>query len=119
MRGIGVDVVSVPAVAAILDEAGETFLARVFTGPERAAFPDGRLRPAHVASRFAVKEAVFKCLRVPWPEQAGFTDIVVTSGCGEPPVVELRGAFAGLVTGPVLVSLSTTADTAVAVAMLG
>jgi len=72
IRGIGVDVVSVPRMAEILVRQGERFVRRVFTEAERA-YCGSRARPAeHYAVRFAAKEAVLKALGVPaglsWPE---------------------------------------------------
>jgi len=117
MTGIGVDVVSMTELRSTLDNAGDTFLRRVFAPEELAAIPDGPLRLRHVASRFAAKEAVFKCLRATWSPDASFADIVVTQGPRGAPEVTLRGSFAAYGASDIVVSLSTAGDTAVAVAL--
>jgi holo-[acyl-carrier protein] synthase len=118
VKGLGVDVVSLAEMQATLDNAGDTFLQRVFTGPELIAVPAGEVRLRHIASRFAVKEAVFKCLRGTWTPDASFTDIVVTTAVDGAPEVTLHGSLGILATGHILVSLSTAGDSAVAVAMM-
>lgn len=65
IRGIGVDVVSVPRMAEVLSRQGDRFARRVFTEGERA-YCASRARPAeHYAVRFAAKEAALKTLGVP------------------------------------------------------
>ena len=91
IRGIGVDVVSVPRMAEILGRQGERFLRRVFTEGERA-YCGAKARPAeHLAARFAAKEAVLKALGVPaglsWHEM----EVVEEGGA---PRVRLHGRAA-------------------------
>ena len=104
-----------------LDRAGDAFLERVFAPDERDAIPDGGDRLRHIASRFAVKEAVFKCLGATWTPSASFSDIVVGRTVGAPDVT-VRGDFAAALAASggqtLLVSLSVSGDTAIAVATL-
>lgn len=105
-----------------LDRAGDAFLERVFAPDEREAIPDGGARLGHIASRFAVKEAVFKCLGATWTPTASFTDILVSRTAAGAPDVTVVGAFAAALVASggttLLVSLSVSGDTAVAVATL-
>jgi phosphopantetheine--protein transferase-like protein len=119
MKGLGVDVVSLAEMHDTLETAGNSFLERVFTQGELLAVPTGHLRLSNIASRFAVKEAVFKCLRGTWTPDASFTDIVVTTAADGAPEVAVHGPLAALVSGDIVVSLSTAGGTAVAVAMMG
>jgi holo-[acyl-carrier protein] synthase len=124
VKGIGVDVVSLSEMQGTLERVGDAFLERVFAAEEMSEIPDaGGVRLRHIASRWAVKEAVFKCLGAAWTPDASFADIVVTRSAAGPPEVAVRGDFAVVLAarggGALLVSLSVSADTAVAVAALG
>lgn len=122
MKGLGVDLVSLSEMQGTLDRAGDAFLERVFAPDERDAIPDGGDRLRHIASRFAVKEAVFKCLGATWTPSASFSDIVVGRTAVGAPDVTVRGDFAAALAASggrtLLVSLSVSGDTAIAVATL-
>ena len=120
--GVGVDVVSIAQVRATLERTGDAFLEHAFASEELLALSSGPLRAGQVATRFAVKEAVFKCLGTDWTPDASFADIVVGPCRDRGPEVSLHGdlaaAFAARGADRVLVSLSQAGDTAVAVAIL-
>ena len=122
MKGLGVDVVSLTEMQGTLERAGDAFLDKVFDPEELDAIPLGGVRLRHIASNFAVKEAVFKCLGASWTPRASFADIKVTRTSAGIPSVTLAGDFAAALTarggGNVLVSLSVSGDIAVAVAAL-
>ena len=88
--GIGIDVVSVPRMDQLVSEGGSAFLDRGWT-PVESAEADGD--PERLATRWATKEAVMKCLRV------GISDLdprdieILSSESGAPSVV-LRGSAA-------------------------
>lgn len=56
---IGIDMVYIPRVQNILERRGEAFLEKVFSREERRAL---RMDAAHIAGRFAAKEAMAKAL---------------------------------------------------------
>ena len=56
---IGIDMVYIPRVQKIVDRRGETFLEKVFSREERCSL---RMDAAHIAGRFAAKEAMAKAL---------------------------------------------------------
>ena len=92
--GLGMDVVDVARIQRILDgppALAERFLARCFTGAERAYCDAGRDRATRYAARFAAKEAASKALGAP----AGISwhDVEVARGDG-PPALVLRGVAA-------------------------
>jgi holo-[acyl-carrier protein] synthase len=91
---IGIDVVSLAEVAEVLLRSGDAFLQHSFSADERAQVPDGPASVLAVATRFAMKEAVFKTLGRDWPPNSSFADIVITTRDGLPPRVELRGPLA-------------------------
>ncbi len=63
-RLLGVDLVAVDEVARSLERFGERYLSRVYTPAEVAYCTSGGRPPAaHLAARFAAKEATFKALR--------------------------------------------------------
>jgi len=115
IRGIGVDLVSVPRMAAVLDRQGQRFCAKVFTEGERA-YCRSRAEPAqHYAVRFAAKEAALKALGVPaglsWHE----LEVVQEAGA---PRLKLHGRAAEAArarrSGRLHLSLSHSAETAIA-----
>lgn len=65
---VGIDLVSVESVRESIAAHGDRYLARVYTPQELedCRRPAGRAGPdpAHLAARFAAKEAVFKILHV-------------------------------------------------------
>lgn len=93
--GHGVDIVSIPRIRRLLDEHGDRFLARVFTRAEQQYCLDrggaqgwkGRTVAAHLAARFAAKEAVLKALGTGLRDGIAWTDIEITrTALGEPGV---------------------------------
>lgn len=87
--GHGIDIVE---IADIEKSAGITgWLERVFSSEELSSFPDGVTRAAHIASRFAAKEAVIKALGVGFGNGVAFSDIVIVSVKGGAPQVKLVG----------------------------
>lgn len=56
---IGIDMVYIPRVQKIMDRWGEAFLEKVFSHKERRTL---RMNVAHIAGRFAAKEAMAKAL---------------------------------------------------------
>jgi holo-[acyl-carrier protein] synthase len=95
--GVGVDLLQIARVRSILDgAAGDGFVAATFTDEEvLAARRDGDPAVAF-ATRFAIKEAVFKCLHVTFAEGDGFRDIEVHADRVGAPYVTLSGRFASL-----------------------
>lgn len=107
IRGIGVDIVNIARIEEALESRRERFLRRVFTRDE-AAYSMARPRPAaHLAARFAAKEAVKKAAgaRFRW------TDIEVRNApCGKPSV-SVKGAGGDIM---LRLSISHTDEYAVA-----
>lgn len=125
MTGVGIDSCVVADVAGSLATFGPRYLHRTFTAAEAAeaagADGTGPARPAYLAGRFAAKEAVYKALRHPRSEPLPWTDIEILRDPEGWPVVRLHGrahehAVTTGVSG-VEVSISHTADTALAVAV--
>ena len=88
--GIGIDVVSVPRMDRLVSEGGPAFLDRGWT-PGESAEADGD--PERLATRWAAKEAVMKCLGL------GISDldprnIEIASAESGAPNVALRGSAA-------------------------
>ncbi len=70
---IGIDLVYIPRVQNILERRGEAFLEKVFSREERRAL---RMDAAHIAGRFAAKEAMAKALG-DGVFKAGFKNLIV------------------------------------------
>lgn len=78
---IGIDLVYIPRVQNILERRGEAFLEKVFSREERRAL---RMDAAHIAGRFAAKEAMAKALG-DGVFKAGFKNLIVeVDGRGRP-----------------------------------
>lgn len=120
----GVDLVSVPRIAAMLGEHGDKFIARCFT-PAEAEYARSRPKRSHehLAARFAAKEAVMKALGTGLDQGVSWTDIEVTRDATGRPGVRLTGgakAHADRLGLKVwLISLSHTDDAAIASVLAG
>lgn len=118
--GIGTDIVSVPRIERLCARWGARFLNRIYTPAEQAYCEKKADRAAHLAGRFAAKEAVLKALgtgRI----GAGFTDVeILNDGSGRPHVfLRGRAAYTAQAKGVrrVYVSIAHEGRTAVAFAV--
>ncbi len=96
LRGIGTDLVAVGRVEALLGRHGSRFLARCFRPGEIATSAAGPARAdlaAHVAGRWAVKEA---CLKALGGDVRGipYRDVEVRRTAGGAPEVVVHGRAA-------------------------
>lgn len=95
IRGHGIDLVEDRRIAAMLEEHGERFLARVFTERERAYAESSQpLRAERLAVRFAAKEAVLKALGTGWSGGIAWQEVEVVRDAGGVPGIELHGRAA-------------------------
>lgn len=124
LRGIGIDVVDIARVEGLLQRHGDRFLARCFRPGELQLAPDGGVRAdfaAHVAGRWAVKEA---CLKALGGDLRGipYADIEVRRENGGAPRVALHGraaaAHAARGGGRILASLSHERNAAVGLVVI-
>jgi holo-[acyl-carrier protein] synthase len=93
---VGIDTVSVPAIAESMARFGDRFLARLFTPQEIADARAVQGEPAQherIAARFAAKEAVIKALDLP-EAGIGWRDIELTRGGNGRPALALHGRAA-------------------------
>lgn len=116
--GLGMDVVDIARIGRILGgpaERAERFLARCFTGRERAYCDRARDRATRYAARFAAKEAASKALGA--PAGIGWHDVEVVRGEG-PPSLVLSGVAerAARAAGVARAHLTLTHDAGVAAA---
>lgn len=88
--GVGIDVVSVPKMDRLVSDGGSAFLERGWT-PGECADADGD--PERLATRWAAKEAVMKCLGLGISDLDP-QDIEITSSESGAPSVALRGSAA-------------------------
>ncbi|HWU76411.1 MAG TPA: holo-ACP synthase [Rhodanobacter sp.] len=87
---VGIDLVSVSAIAESLQQFGERFLQRVFTAAEVAyAMSVPALSASRLAARFAAKEATRKALRL---DGIGWCDIEVVRQPDGACDIQLHGA---------------------------
>src|SRR5262249_18848061 len=90
--GIGTDIVECVRIARMIEQHGELFLHRVYTGREIRYCQARKHATEHFAGRWAAKEAVLKCLGTGWRKGLCWTDIEVRNEPNGQPLVILRGA---------------------------
>lgn len=115
--GLGVDIVSIARMEKILGRS-PAFRTRVFTEDERV-YCDAHHKPhLRYATHFAAKEAVLKALGTGFSQGIRFTDVEVAHNGHGRPVAVLHGKAEQIAQGlgvvEIPLSLSRTADTAVA-----
>ena len=94
--GLGSDICDIRRMERVLDRFGERFLARVFTGVERAKAErrNGRNRTGTYAKRFAAKEACAKALGTGFARGVFMSDLGVVNMPGGQPTLVLSGGAA-------------------------
>ncbi len=90
--GIGTDIVECLRVGRMIEQHGELFLLRVYTEREVRYCQSRQRATEHFAAHWAAKEAILKCLGLPWRRGLSWTDIEVRSESGGKPQVMLCGA---------------------------
>ena len=90
--GIGSDIVECLRVGRMIEEHGELFLLRVYTEREIRYCQDRQRATENFAAHWAAKEAVLKCLGLPWRRGFSWTDIEVRIESSGRPRVLLCGA---------------------------
>jgi holo-[acyl-carrier protein] synthase len=90
--GLGIDATDIPRVAEMLERYGDRFLQRVFTEGEIAYCTRRRDPAAHLAARFAAKEACMKALGTGHSNGVLWKDIEVVRHDGTPQLVLHGGA---------------------------
>ena len=115
--GLGLDLTEVDRIARLVERWGERFTRRIYTAGEREYSLKRAHAAAHLAARFAAKEATLKALCV--PRGLSWHEIEVVGGGTEPPLLVLRGralaAADELGVARMHLTLTHTADTAAAV----
>jgi holo-[acyl-carrier protein] synthase len=91
--GLGFDATDIPRISDMLNRYGDRFLRRVFTEGEIAYCTRRRDPSAHLAGRFAAKEACMKALGTGFTRDVLWKDVEVVRGDG-PPQLLLHGGAA-------------------------
>jgi holo-[acyl-carrier protein] synthase len=91
IHGIGIDLVQISRIESAAERWGDRFLERVFTKSE-FAYCQSKARPgAHLALRFAAKEAFAKALGSGFRQGLGFRQIEVGNDSKGRPDLNLHG----------------------------
>lgn len=108
--GIGTDIVECLRIGRMIEQHGEVFLMRVFTGYEVQYCQSRKRATEHFAARWAAKEAVLKALGTNWKRNLCWTDIEVRSEASSKIEVRLSGTVRDIAegqgVGKVLLSMS-------------
>lgn len=120
--GVGVDMVSIDRVRRLIERQGDRFLKRVFTADERVYCGKFKDPSGRYAARFAAKEAVAKAFTTGIGARLGWQSVSIVSGPRGQPMVKLDALGDQLLYqvggNAVMVSLSHTADNAIAFAVI-
>ncbi len=119
--GIGTEIVECLRVGRMIEEHGELFLMRVYTEREIRYCQSRQRTREQFAAFWAAKEAILKCLGMPWRRGLSWTDMEVRMEAGNRAKVLLCGAAKDIAQeqriGDILLSLSHCRDYAVAYAI--
>lgn len=122
IAGIGVDLVSIPRLAALLGRRGDAAVSRFFTAAEAERCRASKSALESFAARFAAKEAFFKALGTGWGLGGRWTEVEVVSAPSGAPSIRLHGAAAAAAGAAgvtrVHLSLTHTGDVAAACVVL-
>lgn len=94
VRGLGVDLVELARIRAALERHGERFAGRLLTPAELLEFQHSPDPVAHLARRFAAKEALVKALGTGFRNGIGLQDIAVMHDEAGRPALACSGAAA-------------------------
>jgi holo-[acyl-carrier protein] synthase len=110
IAGIGVDLVSIPRFAQLMERRGDAAIARFFTSAEAERCRASKSAIESFAGRFAAKEAFFKALGTGWGLGGRWTEVEVVSAPSGAPSLRLTGraAEAAAEQGVVRIHLSIT-----------
>ena len=118
--GIGIDILNIERMRGVLETDSGSFVTKVFTKKEREQVSDHPDPVAYFATRFAGKEAVFKCFGI---DGSGIrlSEIEIRGAETEQPQVRLLGKFRQIAeekgVKDIQISLSYDTDYAVAFAI--
>ena len=119
--GTGVDIVAVARIKRLLEKHSPRFEEKIFTADE-ILYCRSRAEPEiHFAARFAVKEAVMKCLGTGMDQGIAFKDIEVANEETGKPAIKMHGEgkelFTRLKLGTIHISISHDKNYAIAQAI--
>ena len=116
---LGIDLMQISRLEAAVGRRGARFLNRIYTPAEQAYCDARAARFAHLAGRYAVKEAVMKVLGTGWSRGVRWVDIEVLRDPGQAPRVVLHGASARIAQdrGIAAIHVTITHDAGIAAAV--
>jgi holo-[acyl-carrier protein] synthase len=118
--GVGIDILNIERMRGVLESDSGSFITKVFTKKERGQVSDHPDPVAYFATRFAGKEAVFKCFGI---DGSGIrlSEIEIRGAETEQPQVRLLGTLSEMAAAKgikdIQISLSYDTDYAVAFAI--
>ena len=119
IQGVGIDIVDVARIRTAIDAWGLHLLKKVFTDVEVQYCKSKKDSYEHFAARFAAKEAVSKALEIGWSGGFRWKDVEIRNDpSGKPRVILYEHVNKLLAKSRVLLSLSHTGSTVVAVAVI-
>jgi holo-[acyl-carrier protein] synthase len=89
--GVGTDILSIQRIRDVLENDRESFVSKVFTLKEREQASENPDPVSYLATRFAGKEAVFKCFGI--HGNIRLSEIEILDGETGQPQVALSGAL--------------------------
>lgn len=93
--GLGLDIVEIERMRSVFEKWGDRIMDRLFTDRERESRrAEGAGAEAHLAARFAAKEAAMKALGVGWGPSATWHDFEIVNDDKGKPVLTMSGSAA-------------------------
>jgi holo-[acyl-carrier protein] synthase len=119
--GIGTEIIECPRIGKMVENHGELFLRRVYTGREIRYCQSRKHAIEHFAGIWAAKESIFKALGTGWRGGVSWTDVEIRQGNGQQPRVLVGGGAKEMAIrkgiGDILISISHCRTYATAYAM--
>lgn len=119
VKGVGVDITEVARMRKSIEDYGESFTGKIFTGEEVKYCSEKPNPYQHYAARFAAKEAFSKATGTGWNSDFSWQEVEVVNEPSGKPVLRLNGAsLENFGTKRIFLSLSHSGDYVVAVVVI-
>jgi holo-[acyl-carrier protein] synthase len=92
IEGVGIDIIEVSRIRKSMEEYGDLFTDKIFTGEEKAYCSDKPYPYQHFAARFAAKEAFSKATGTGWDDSFSWQEVEVINEPSGRPFLRLGGS---------------------------
>ena len=119
VEGVGIDIVEISRIQRSIEDYGDLFTRKVFTGEEKAYCSEKPFPYQHFAARFAAKEAFSKATGTGWDDSFSWQEVEVVNEASGKPNLRLSGlTLVNFGEKKVFLSLSHSGDYVTAVVVI-